>query len=119
MYIFTVLEDSSARRPLCLMSCAQNQAKELHGHADLESIDRAGARITGAVSMEHGSLLILPGSLNRAHYHCVLKERQQKPHMARRVSYTVRFCMRLYVNTLVAEYRLWTKSRGWQTRAIT
>ena len=115
VFIVTVLEDDTANRPLCIMRCAQNADKQLHGHADIKAIEKAGARITGSIAMEHGSLLAMPGPFNRDNYHCVLKDTQRSP--ARRVTYTIRFCMRLFVNPLRAEYMIWTKGK-WDTRAL-
>ena len=116
VFIVTVLEDDTGKRPLCCINCAQNQGRTLHGHSDIDSINKAGVRITGAVAMEHGSLLALPGSFNRGNYHCVLEEPQG--YAARRVTYTIRFCMRLFVNSLTAEYRVWNRSSGWEKRAL-
>ena len=115
VFIITVLEDDTAQRPLCIMRCAQNADKQLHGHADIKAIEKAGARITGSIAMEHGSLLAMPGPFNRDNYHCVLKDTQRSP--ARRVTYTIRFCMRLFVNPLRAEYMIWAKGK-WDTRAL-
>ena len=118
VYIFTVLEGPTGCRPLCFLNCEQNEGKGLHGHADIEAINKAGACISGAISMDHGSLLVLPGELNRKYYHCVLKEQPQEQYKARRVTYTIRFCMRLFVNACTKEYRVWNKSTRWQVHAL-